>query len=283
MRSERKIDHSMAVVVNTCDSYHDVLDVFFYAFQEYWPDCPFSVIINTESNQRSYPARTHNYVNSTKEDDWGARLLSTLNSIDTEFVLMVYDDFILDAPISNQRVDSALQLMRSKPTASVTYLMNTRLPSDESDTDEIFVKIKDKVDYRLNSAPAIWRRQDLINYTAPGDTPWAWEVFGTYKTWGDGKLFYSLNPKQKDIYHYNHLKGGAIYRGKWVRDVVDQITRKYPLKIDWTQRGFSSDTTFEKRSFMWKIRFMQTGFRMVGFKALNFFTGYIRNKIHARR
>lgn len=282
MQTERKIDHSMSVIVNTCDAYQDVLDVFFYAFEEYWPDCPYSVVINTESNQGSYPATVHNYVNPKGGDDWGARLLSTLNSIDSEFVLMVYDDFILDAPISNQRINLALEMMRDKPTVAVTYLINTQLPLDDTNTDEMFITVKDKVDYRLNSAPAIWRRQDLMNYTATGDTPWAWEVFGTYKTWGDGRLFYSLNPRQTDIYHYNHSKGGAIYRGRWVREVVDQIAKKYPLNIDWTLRGFSSDTVFEKRSFMWKVRFMQTGFRMVGFKALNFLTGYIRNKLHAR-
>lgn len=274
--------YDLTIVVNTCDAYHDVLGIFFYALRECWPDCPYPVVINTESNTHHYPARVHNHSSRSGVDDWGARLRSTLSSIDTEFVLMLYDDFILDAPVNNQRVQAALQLLQSQAQAVVAYLINTARPLASMSADDVFIPIKDKVDYRLNSAPAIWRKQTLMDYTCAGDTPWAWEVFGTYKTWGDGQIYYSLNPCQDDIYPYNYAKGGAIYRGKWVREVVEQVAHKYPLDIDWSLRGFSSDTVFEKRSWMWKLRFMQTGFRMVGFKALHFVTSYIKDKLHAR-
>jgi hypothetical protein len=240
------------------------------------------VVINTESRAYSHPARIHHHSSPSGTDDWGARLLATLSTIDSEFVMMLYDDFILDAPVVRERVDEALDLLRTQPSAVVTYLIDTALPLSSNDTDEVFVPLKEQVDYCLNSAPAIWRKQALMDYTKAGDTPWAWEVFGTYRTWGDGRVFYSLNPKQVDIYPYNHNKGGAIYRGKWVREVVELVEQKYPLSIDWTVRGFSSDTVFENRSLMWKLRFMQTGFRMVGFKALNFVSGYVRAKLHVR-
>jgi hypothetical protein len=274
--------HELTIVVNTCDAYHDVLDIFFHALRDYWPDCPFPVVINTESNTNDYRARVHNHRSPSGVDDWGERLLSTLSSIDTEFVLMLYDDFILDAPVKNQRVHAALQLLQSQKQAVVCYLINTELPLQAAHFSGMFIPLKDKVDYRLNSAPAIWRKQALMNYSAVGDTPWAWEVFGSYRTWGDGQVFYSLDPSQDDIYPYNHVKGGAIYRGKWVREVVEQVSHRYHLGIDWSLRGFSSDTVFEKRSWRWKLRFIQTGFRMVGFKALHFVASYVRDKLHAR-
>jgi hypothetical protein len=271
---ENSSHHNLTIVVNSCDAYHDVLGIFFPALQDCWPDCPHPVVINTESRAYSHPARVHHHSSPSGTDDWGARLRATLSTIDSEFVMMLYDDFILNAPVSNERVHQALGLLKAQPSAVVTYLIDTALPLSRTDTDDVFVPIKDRVDYRLNSAPAIWRKQALMDYTEAGDTPWAWEVFGTYRTWGDGRVFYSLNPQQAGIYSYNHNKGGAIYRGKWVREVVERMAQKYPLNIDWTVRGFSSDTMFEKRSFMWKLRFMQTGFRMVGFKALNFVSGY---------
>lgn len=274
--------HNLTVVVNTCDAYHDVLNIFFHAWEDCWPDCPHPVVINTESRDYSHPARVHHHSSTSGTDDWGARLRATLSTIDSEYVMMLYDDFILDAPVSRERVQQALDLLRAQPSAVVIYLIDTALPLCRTDTDDVFVPLKDRVDYRLNSAPAIWRKQALMDYTDVGDTPWAWEVFGTYRTWGDGRVFYTLNPKQPDIYPYNHNKGGAIYRGKWVREVVERMAQKYSLNIDWTVRGFSSDTAFEKRSLMWKLRFMRTGFRMVGFKALNFVRSYMRDKLYAR-
>lgn len=273
--------HDLTIVVNTCDAYHDVLGIFFRALHDYWPDCPYPVVINTESNTHDYPARVHNHRSKSGVDDWGDRLRSTLTSIDTEFVLMLYDDFILHASVQNQLVQTALQLLQSHAQAAVGYLINTDLPLQVPHNSGMFIPLKEKGDYRLNSAPAIWRKKALMNYTAAGDTPWAWEVFGTYRTWGDGRVFYTLNPSQDDIYPYNYAKGGAIYRGKWVREVVEHVAHRYRLDIDWSLRGFSSDTAFEKRSWMWKLRFMQTGFRMVGFKALHFLASYIKDKLRA--
>lgn len=280
--TENSKHHDLTILVNTCDDYHDVLGIFFHALQECWPDCPHPVVINTESRDYSYSARVHHHNSQSGTDDWGARLRAALSTIDSEFVMMLYDDFILDAPVSQERIQQALGLLREQPSAVVTYLIDTALPLTRTDTEDVFIALKDRVDYRLNSSPAIWRRQFLIDYTEAGDTPWAWEVFGTYRTWGDGHIFYSLNPKQSDIYPFNHKKGGAIYRGKWVREVVLQVAQKYPLNIDWTVRGFSSDTMFEKRSIMWKLRFMQTGFRMVGWKVIYFVMEYIRIKLNAR-
>lgn len=271
----------LTIVVNTCDAYHDVLSIFFCALQDHWQDCPYTVVINTESRTYSHPARVHTYSAPRGVDDWGGRLCAALSTIDSEFVMMLYDDFILDAPVNQDRIHQALSLLRSDANAVVAYLIDTRLPLSQTATDAPFVALKDRVDYRLNSAPAIWRKQSLLNYTQPGDTPWAWEVFGTYRTWGDGCVFYSLNPSESDIYPYNHAKGGAIYRGKWVREVVEQLPEKYPLSIDWATRGFSSDAVFEKRSFVWKLGFIKTGFRMVGFKAVYFLVSYLREKLNA--
>jgi len=274
--------HELTIVVNTCDAYCDVLDIFFHALSNYWPSCPYPVVINAESQTYNYPARVHNYHSITGADDWGDRVRSTLESIDTQFVLMVYDDFILNASVSNERVEAALQVLKSRAQAVVAYLIHTSIPLEPIALGDVFVPLRDRVNYRLNSSPAIWKTQALMSYTFAGDTPWAWEAFGTYRTWGDGNIFYSLNPNESDIYPYNYSKGGAIYRGRWVREVVESLPKKYALQINWSIRGFSSDVAYEKRSWIWKLKFMTTGFRMVGYKAIYFVTSYIRDKLHAR-
>lgn len=274
--------HELTIVVNTCDAYSDVLEIFFLALKNYWPNCPYPVVINTESQTYSYPARVHHYRSATGKDDWGDRMRSTLESIDSRFVLMVYDDFILDASVSNERVEVALQTLRSQAQAVVTYLVHTSIPLERQKLESVFIPLRDRVNYRLNSSPAIWKKKALMSYTFAGDSPWAWEAFGTYRTWGDGNIFYSLNPAEADIYSYDYSKGGAIYRGKWVREVVESLPKNYPLQIDWGVRGFSSDIAYEKRSWVWKLKFMQTGFRMVGYKAIYFVTSYIRDRLYAR-
>jgi len=133
-----------------------------------------------------------------------------------------------------------------------------------------YVLLDDKVDYRLNSSPAIWRRKDLLGYTGVFDNPWAWEVFGTFRTIGDGKKLYCPSEKEEDIFKYNYNKGGAIYRGKWVRDVVVDKNEKYGLNVDFSERGFSIEDGHEKRSLKWKIDFILLGYKMVGLKVFSF-------------
>lgn len=282
MMKNKLTDSELTVVVNTCDSYHDVLDIFFHALGEHWPDCPYPVVINTETNQYSqYPAIVHNHQSITGTDDWGGRLLSTLDNIQTDFVFMLYDDFILEGNVDFDRIKEALQLLKKQKDADVAYLINTSLPPATKNNNSTFLPLKDKIDYKLNSSPGIWRKKSLMEYTASGDTPWAWEVFGTYRCWGNGRIFYSLNPLQPDIYPYNHSKGGAIYRGKWVKEVIKKVINKYQIDINWNKRGFSSDHLFEKRSILWKIRFMKKGFDMVGIRAFYFIFSYFKEKLHA--
>ena len=270
----------LTIVVNTCDEYSDVLEVFFCAFQKWWSDCPYPIVINTESKQYEsvFPARVHIAKITDSCDDWGGRLLETLSDIESEFVLMLYDDFILEEKVDTRQIHKALLLLKADEHSAVTYLVNTSLPSMATDDESLFLPVKDGVEYRLNSAPGVWRRQVLSDYTSPGDNPWAWEVFGTYRTWGDGLSYYSINPRQSDVYPYNYSEGGAIYRGKWVREVVEKIMANYQLNIDWSKRGFSAGICHEKRSFMWRIRFIQTGWKMVGFKAMNFLIAYFKAK-----
>lgn len=274
-------NHDLTIVVNTCDAYADVLQIFFHAMEEYWPNCPYPIVINTElSTPTQYPASVHNYSSKDKEDNWGDRLRETLKSIETEFVLMLYDDFILEAAVSNHEVQEAKQLLINDTNAAAVYLIDTQLSTENTSCNLKFQKLKDKIDYKLNSAPGIWRRSKLLSYTFPGDTPWAWEVFGTYRSFGDKNVFYSLSAIHKEIYQYNHEKGGGIYRGKWVREVVSSKVDKYQLSIDFSIRGFSAENSYEKRPWAWKIKFMKTGYKMVGLRCLYFLLSYFREKIN---
>ena len=277
------MSRNLTIIVNTCDAYSDVLSLFFAAFNEYWPDCEFPVVINTEANSyHGSPAITHNFKSKEGSDQWGARLRSTLQSIDSEFVIMLYDDFILEAPVDVLGLKSAVRLLLEDDSSSVVYINQTFLPVVDSDADQQFISVVDYSDYILNSAPGVWRREDLLKYTGPNDNPWAWEVFGSYRTYGNGKYFFTPRTNVNDIYPYNYTRGGAIYRGKWVKEVVADKIPKYSLDIDTSIRGFYENSVCEARSFKWKIDFMVIGFKMVGLKSLLFIFRYVRTKLSAK-
>lgn len=279
-----KIKNKITLIINTCDAYQDVLQLFLCALNEYWKNCDCRIVINTESIQYNFDdARIHvsNYIKDSGLDRWGDRLQSVLNSVDSDFVLMLYDDFILENHVRVDGVYKAIDLLLTESKSSAVYLINTALPIEKNDNC-LFLRVKKRSDFILNSAPAIWRRKDLISYIEKNDTPWAWEVFGSYRTFNKDNIFYSLNPNNDDIFPYNHKKGGAIYRGKWVREVVDDKFKKYNLNIDPTARGFINMDELVPRNFQWKLKFMLDGFRMVGIKAFYFIFRYLKLKIQSK-
>jgi len=276
------VKNEITIVVNTCDSYSDVLRLFFASLTEFWPNLKFTVVINSERNvYKEYKAISH--VCDLNDCSWGKRVLSTLNSIETEFVLMVYDDFILEDFVDYEGIIKAQELLLSDTQASVVYLLNTSLPVKLDQRNEYFLKVKDFCDYRLSSYPGLWRRKDLLSFTGPKDDPWAWELFGSYRTFSIGKNFYTLNPSKPDIFPYDHEKGGAIYRGKWVRKVLGNKIEKYQLELNPLERGYSDDVIFESRSYNWKLNFFFKGFNMIGLRVFIVMVRLIISKYNAKK
>lgn len=275
-------DSDLVVVINSCDAYEDVRKIFFSALEKYWCDCNYPIVVNTEKKQcrLNSSAIPHICPPSPAGDQWGRRLVSTLRDLNAEFVLVVYDDFILEDYVDNKRVEEAVRFLKNNTKAAVLYLTNIGLKAQEIDGYNGISLIEDRVEYKLNSAPAIWRRADLLNYTDVDDDPWAWEVFGSYRTYGDGREFYCPSSSLDDIYSYKYKQGGAVYRGKWVWDVVKDVNEKFELNIDFNVRGIASDSKPEKRSLKWKLGFLLRGYKMVGMKSLLFIVRYARQKLN---
>lgn len=275
----------LTILVNTCDQYSDIWPLFFAAFNEYWPACNYNVVVNTELLSAKLPGNVsvHNF--NPSSGAWGLRLRKTLQSINTEYVLALYDDFILEDRVDDAELRELLDRMDEDKNIAVIYLTKLGLLTKvdrslfpESKIGNKYAQLADTIDYRLNSAPGLWRRDDLLSYTGAQDNPWAWEVFGTYRTFAPRKKFYCPSVSERDIYSYNYSKGGAIYRGKWVRQVVEDKNNKYNLAIDFSRRGFSDSALFEKRSLRWKVEFILLGYRMVGVKVFIFICRALKSK-----
>ena len=91
---------------------------------EYWPNRKINSIVNTESSS------ILNYTEKEKMNkSWGERLIDILNRIDTPYVIMVFDDFILESKIDENKINSSIQILESDNKSSVFYLNAACLPS----------------------------------------------------------------------------------------------------------------------------------------------------------
>lgn len=277
------VDMSVVIVVNSCDAYSDLWDLFFLCMSDYWGGCDYPIVLNTESKTYSLPAgmsfdvTVHHY-ESAGADLWGARLISTLTDTRADFVVMLYDDFFLNAHVDQERLKALVGLMSGMPNVDVAYL--TKLPGVQKSParEDGLVVVAQTSDYRLNSAPAIWRKDALLKFTGRSDNPWAWEYFGSYRTFNDNSVFLAIADSGCDIYPYDYRKGGAIYRGKWVSEVINPIIEKHQLTLNLDKRGVVSSACFPKRDFAWKISFIKVGVQMIGPRVLFAVYNILREK-----
>jgi hypothetical protein len=275
---------SVVIVVNSCDAYSDLWDLFFLCMSDYWGGCEYPVVLNTESKIYSLPiginfdvtVHHHEYGGV---DLWGERLISTLNDTSAEFVIVIYDDFFLNAPVDQERLMDLVNLMLSEPNIGVVYLTKLLGVQKGPVRENGLAVVGPAADYRLNSSPAIWRKDTLLKFTGRKDNPWAWEYFGSYRTFDDNSVFLAVADSGRDIYPYDYRKGGAIYRGKWVPEVIDPIIERHQLDLDLEKRGRVNSCCFPKRDFAWKLTFMATGVQMIGHRMLFVIYRIFRGKI----
>lgn len=271
------------IVINTCDAYSDVWELFFKAFEQYWSGCEYEVVLNTESLKcNSSNVITHNFNETSTLNNWGKRFKQTLEDIDSEFVIMLYDDFILEGNVNQNKIKQCIKWLEDEKNKDICafYFIHSQNENIDDGKFDGFECLPIKADYKLNSAPALWRKDKLINFIEDNDSPWAWEYFGSYRAYNKESVFYSVKKKDEDIYPYNYSMGGAIYRGKWVSSVVLPLVDKYKLDLDLSKRGLTNKVGgSNKRTLKWKMDFFKMGYKMIGFGVILFAYRIIIKKI----
>lgn len=270
--------NNIAILVNSCDAYSDIWPYFFRLLAVNWNNInDYNIYLNTESiNVFDFglPVTIINTKQQSGEDKWGKRLVNSLSQIKEEYVVMLMDDFFLRSQLNDQILLNCIKYFENDSKIAVYYLINIFKHVLPKSSYEKFGEIPKNTNYRLNSAPALWRRSKLQKYIKDTDNPWAWEYFGTCRTNHSDDLFYCVE-ESTPIYDYAH----AIYRGKWLEKDINPLISKFDLDIDTTKRGaIKEGELLPKRSIKWKINFILTGIKMVGIDAIKVVIRDVNNR-----
>ena len=79
--------NDVTILVNSCDKYEDAWEPFFRLFHMQWPDCPYKIILNTESKTFLCDYISVETIHTCECNTWTERVKKALSKIDTEFVL----------------------------------------------------------------------------------------------------------------------------------------------------------------------------------------------------
>lgn len=243
----RKVNNEVTVLVNSCDEYEDAWLPFFTLFNKYWPDCPYRVILNTESKKINEAECLQLYPNMNVS--YGERLIKHLGYIESEYVLLLMDDFFLRRQVDAEKIHLCVEAL--KQNRDIAVFSFDSIPDEKNIDDKEyngFVLRPKYCRYKFNLQGGLWRKQKLISLLRQGESPWETEIKGTIRAFEDASRYYALDDIANTPIDYGKRPGltWGIVRGKWAEEDIVDFFREEDILIDFSIRGFFDVTNYKE-------------------------------------
>jgi len=201
----------MEVVIASCHKYADAWGPFRGLMQKFWPDRPYNAVLVTD---QTGPEWKGEFRQTGADLGWSANLRHGLDLLDSEFVLLMQEDFFFSDTVDTPLVRRALKVIQGDSDINCIRLMPCPGPDGE-DYNEDFGRITIGAPYRVSYQAAIWRKSALdriLHYTRG---PASFEIEGTIMR-PEGEY---LSVHRKLPFPFSYLVS-AITRGEWERDAI---------------------------------------------------------------
>lgn len=246
---------NVPILIISCDSYADLWAPFFAMFRSKWPDCPYRLHLGT--NHLKYDDHSVNTVNIGDDIAWGAGVLAMLDRLNSDYVIMFLEDFLLTENVQTGRiaelvevaVDENLGCLRlgdanlyrrgvnGNPCVETSRDLATG-PTKRIDGYPGLGVITKRTPYRVATQVAIWRTETLRRLILPGFNIWQFEVLGSRISESLEEPFWSVFDP---VVVYDH----GVEKGKW-KPAGLEICRKAGVKVDLQQRDIFTEETLQE-------------------------------------
>ena len=98
-------------LINSCDKYEDAWHPFFECLWHFAGEIPYPIILNTETKQFSSPRYSILCINTgtKKHMSWSERLLRVLDSVKTDFIFFLLEDYFLKDRFDRERFNIVVE------------------------------------------------------------------------------------------------------------------------------------------------------------------------------
>lgn len=219
------MNDNISMIFCTCDSYNDTWHPFFTLLEKYWPDYNIPIFFNSESKNFSFNNLTINCPlakqQNSKNISWSKRLLKVLKHIDSEFVLLMLDDFWLTDFVDIKQFNYCVDIMKHNNKIGFICLAadkNDKMLNDGTDSITLceyagLYEASTKCAYRVTTQVGLWRTKYLKKLLKGYEDAWRFEYWASRRS-----KFFSyrcldvINPVIKYPF------GGIVWGGKLKED-----------------------------------------------------------------
>lgn len=242
--------NTCSILIISCDKNVDLVEMNLKFLNINWADCPFDIYVGLE--KLNYEANGVNVLNSN-EIYWSKRVKGYLRDIDSEYVFIILDDFIIEKPVSNNEIFDILEFLSTNNNVANMALASFPGEKFPEDNFKYFVKRKKKSNCLLNWQMGLWRTKTLLNIMADKENPWESELLGSPRTASIcDKDFYCLNDDKDMPVVYD--RGWLVVQGCWNRQEVQRFVDQYGIEIDVSRRPVKDKWNLQEKPIVERIK-----------------------------
>ena len=213
------------VLVMSSDGYEDCWKPFSILYNKYFPN-NYKTYIVTETKTCSY------FDTIKKTGAWTKRLKEALQELDSDYVLLMLDDYFIHDKVDNNKIKECLKII--KETNAIVYNFEIKYRPCVGLNKDYDIQLNNQV-YLNSTQPSIWNRKRLIERLDKEQTPQEWELTKINSPYIH--LINNTNEKIIDIgYDLSHKPWGIVH-GKWSRE-TKELFDKEGIKVDYEKREF---------------------------------------------
>ncbi len=199
------MNRDSTVLVCSCDAYHDVEAPFIALWRRFWPDCPFETVLLGETLSTEGFDRA---ILTGRGLTWCEMLSRALEAIDTPYVLMLMNDYFLEAPVDTAKILSRLDDARRFDAASLRLNPNPPGRLKRAGTD--LLEMPKNAAYSVTCQTSFWRREFLLWLARRNKSAWEFERRGSFMTGGEPRPLLVTPSKEFPFVD-------AVHKGCWER------------------------------------------------------------------
>lgn len=265
-------EQRLTIVVTTSYLYKELIDGFIFFFDRYWSDCPFNVIISLENEVRENYDK-YKFV-SSNSSDWSERLFEVLNYVETEYLLLMMDDYFIFDYIDNNEIKFLLNLL---DRFNIDHMAQTYDIAGYPVREEVLVSESKTRLYKLQPnlknynysivSADFFSVRFLKSMLRKNESAWEFENLGSFRTLFRKKL--NIHKFITEFHPLRYTYGGIIEKGK-IREGSQNLLDKHAYNLVWSdKKGLTVstvDTPKHIRIFRKMSRLVKTVFHVFSSK-----------------
>lgn len=171
-----ELKNNLTMLIHSCDKFSDLWDLHVQFLEKNWGerDIPTYIVTDKESDKRY---ENVSIISAGEGKEFSERTAIALQNINTEFVFITLDDYLLIKPVSNEVIGKLLDMMEEEKLDYVRlYLWPKCKASARMKKYGKVYRIDTNESYSVNLYAGIWRKSFLESTIRETKNAWQYEV-----------------------------------------------------------------------------------------------------------